>query len=73
MVKVFTSAEKITLTTLAELKLQISGILGVIVFLPGLFWGWLYSRHNSLLGVSISHLLIGWSGLFLLNPESLFQ
>jgi CRP-like cAMP-binding protein/membrane protease YdiL (CAAX protease family) len=50
----------------------LSGLLGVIVFVPGLFWGWLYSRHNSLVGVSISHLLIGWTGLFFLNIESLF-
>lgn len=50
----------------------LSGLLGIIVFVPGLFWGWLYSRHNSLVGVSISHLLIGWTGLFFLNIESLF-
>ncbi len=49
-----------------------SGLLGIIVFIPGLFWGWLYARHGNLLGVSISHLLIGWSGLFFLNLESLF-
>jgi len=50
----------------------LNGLLGVIVFVPGLFWGWLYSRHNNLIGVSISHLLIGWTGLFFLNLESLF-
>jgi CRP-like cAMP-binding protein/membrane protease YdiL (CAAX protease family) len=50
----------------------LNGLLGVIVFVPGLFWGWLYSRHNSLVGVSVSHLLIGWTGLFFLNIESLF-
>jgi membrane protease YdiL (CAAX protease family) len=49
-----------------------SGLLGVIVFIPGLLWGWLYSRHQNLIGVSISHLLIGWSALFFLNIESLF-
>lgn len=31
----------------------------VAVFLPGLFWGWMYARHGSLLGVSLSHILIG--------------
>jgi hypothetical protein len=50
----------------------LSGLLGVIVFIPGLFWGWLYSRHDNLIGVSISHLLVGWTGLFFLNLESLF-
>jgi membrane protease YdiL (CAAX protease family) len=48
------------------------GLLGIVVFVPGLFWGWLYSKHDSLLGVSISHILIGWTGLFFLNLESLF-
>jgi len=31
----------------------------LLVFVPGLFWGWLYLRHQTLFGVSISHLLIG--------------
>lgn len=48
------------------------GMLGIIVFIPGLFWGWLYSRNSNLVGVSISHLLIGWTGLFFLNLERLF-
>jgi len=30
-----------------------------IVFLVGLYWGWLYHRHGTLLGVSISHIMIG--------------
>lgn len=51
----------------------LNGMLGLIVFFPGLFWGWLYSRHENLIGVSISHLLIGWTALFLLNPESLLK
>ncbi len=29
------------------------------VFIPGLFWGWLYHRHGSLIGVSVSHVVIG--------------
>ncbi|GAA0580455.1 cyclic nucleotide-binding domain-containing protein [Caenispirillum bisanense] len=29
------------------------------VFLPGLFWGWMYLRHGSLIGVSVSHVVIG--------------
>lgn len=49
-----------------------SGLLALIVFIPGLFWGWLYSRHENLIGVSISHMIIGWTALFFLNLESLF-
>ncbi len=48
------------------------GMLAILVFIPGLFWGWLYSRHENLIGVSISHLLIGWTLLFFLDLESLF-
>lgn len=50
----------------------LGGLLGIIVFVPGLFWGWLYSRHGNLIGISISHILIGWTALFFLNLESLF-
>jgi hypothetical protein len=31
----------------------------VLVFIPGIFWGWLFVRHRSILGVSISHIIIG--------------
>lgn len=48
------------------------GFLGIIVFVPGLFWGWLYSRHGNLIGVAASHIIIGWTALFFLNLESLF-
>lgn len=47
------------------------GLLAVLVFVTGLFWGWLYSRHQNLIGVSISHILIGWWGLFILSFDSL--
>jgi len=38
---------------------HISIVVGLSVFLPGLFWGWLYSRHRTLVGVSISHQIFG--------------
>jgi CRP-like cAMP-binding protein len=31
----------------------------VVVFVPGLFWGWLRSRHETILGVIVSHWLVG--------------
>jgi membrane protease YdiL (CAAX protease family) len=31
----------------------------LLAFLPGIFWGWLFARQKSLLGVVVSHLLIG--------------
>jgi CRP-like cAMP-binding protein len=33
----------------------------------GIFWGFLYNYQNSLIGVIISHMLIGWFGFFALN------
>lgn len=41
------------------------------VFVPGLFWGWLYHRHGSLLGVSVSHVVIGLWGTGMLDLASL--
>lgn len=39
----------------------------VVVFPFGLFWGWLYSRHPTLIGVTFSHLLIGIWGIFIVS------
>ena len=37
-----------------------NGVQVVIgVFLPGLFWGWLYERQGNIFGVGISHAIIG--------------
>lgn len=39
----------------------------VVVFLPGLFWGWLYAKQGSVLGVSVSHILIGFWAVFIVS------
>jgi CRP-like cAMP-binding protein/membrane protease YdiL (CAAX protease family) len=39
----------------------------VTVFPVGLFWGWLYSRHPTLIGVVFSHLLIGIWAVFIVS------
>lgn len=36
-----------------------SGELVFLTFIGGLVWGWLYYRHGSILGISISHFAIG--------------
>ena len=36
-------------------------------FIPGLFWGWLYARQWSLIGVSVSHIFIGIWAIFILG------
>jgi len=38
-------------------------------FIPGIFWGWLFARTHSLLAVSVSHVIIGGSGIFLFGVE----
>jgi membrane protease YdiL (CAAX protease family) len=41
--------------------LHISTRFAVLAFFPGLFWGWQYARHRNLIGISISHIIIGLS------------
>lgn len=47
--------------------LHASLLLAVLVFPLGLFWGWLYSRHPTLVGVIFSHQLIGCWALFVVS------
>jgi CRP-like cAMP-binding protein len=44
-----------------------------VAFVPGLFWGWIFARTNSLLAASVSHFIIGGGGLFLLNFEGFIE
>ena len=45
----------------------------VVTFIPGLFWGWLFMKHKSLIGVSISHAIIGSYALFALGLEEFLK
>ena len=45
--------------------------LAVAVLVSGLFWGWLYAKQRSLLGVSVSHFLIGVWALFIVGLRGL--
>lgn len=38
------------------------------VFVPGLFWGWLYARQNNIFGVALSHMLVGTTILTFVGP-----
>lgn len=40
---------------------------GLIVYLPGLFWGWMYARQRTLIGATLSHLLLGGWSLFVVG------
>ena len=53
----------------AAFHIHVSTFLAVLAMFAGLFWGWLYSRQRSLIGVSVSHILTGWYALFILGLE----
>jgi len=52
---------------------HISVLFGLTALIPGIVWGWLYSRHKTLIGVSISHILVGISVIFLLGFTELIS
>jgi membrane protease YdiL (CAAX protease family) len=43
----------------------------VVAFVSGLFWGWLYHRHQTLIGVVFSHILIGVVAVFVIGFQHL--
>ncbi len=47
--------------------LHISYLFALVAIVPGLFWGWLYSRRPNLLGVSLSHIVVGGYAFFVLG------
>ena len=48
----------------SSLYSYLSPITPVIMLILGFFWGWLYSRHKTIVGISLSHILIGlWMSL----------
>ncbi len=51
----------ILLSTLmfTQIHLHLTPAYAISAFFPSLFWGALYARHRTLLGVSVSHVLIG--------------
>ncbi|HET7839741.1 MAG TPA: CPBP family intramembrane glutamic endopeptidase, partial [Rectinemataceae bacterium] len=44
----------------------------IVAFVPGLFWGWMYERQRSLLGVCVSHVLLGDLAIYVLGFSSSF-
>lgn len=47
----------------SALHLFMSLEIGLLVFIPGVYFGWLYSRTHNLLGVWLAHALVGTVGL----------
>ncbi len=49
--------------------LHVSIGMAVAVFIPGLMWGWLYTRQRSLVGVSLSHMIVGGYAFYILGVQ----
>lgn len=51
----------------AAVHTHVSVSFALMAFVPGVLWGWLYSRHPTVVGIAISHIVVGvWCG-FVLN------
>ena len=53
--------------------LHLSLVATIIAFIPGMFWGFLYAKQKSLLGVCISHILLGVWCLFVINIQGILK
>ena len=51
----------------AAAHVHLSAIFAAVTFVLGLLWGYLYARQRTLIGVSLSHILIGLYGVFVLR------
>jgi membrane protease YdiL (CAAX protease family)/CRP-like cAMP-binding protein len=48
---------------------HISLSFALAAFVPGLVWGWLFAKTNSLLAATVSHLIVGSTALFVFGIE----
>jgi membrane protease YdiL (CAAX protease family) len=52
---------------------HLSTFFALLVFVPGLVWGWLYSRHRTLLGISVSHIVVGLVAFSIVGFDALYR
>lgn len=50
----------------SAIHLHVSYKLAGLALVSGLLWGWMYARHRTLLGVCVSHVLIGLYAIYVL-------
>ncbi|MEZ4384198.1 MAG: cyclic nucleotide-binding domain-containing protein [Nannocystaceae bacterium] len=55
----------------ATLHLHTSYRLAALAFAGGLLWGWMYARQRTLVGVSVSHILVGLYLIYVLSARPL--
>ena len=46
---------------------HISLLLAIATFVLSLFWGWMYTRHSTLIGVIASHWLLTYFAIFVVG------
>jgi hypothetical protein len=51
--------------------LHMSIAMGLFVLFYGIYWGFLYARQGNLVGVSVSHLLVGGFGFFVVGVDAI--
>lgn len=54
----------------ATAHLFMSPMIALLTLVPGLYFGWLYARHRTLVGPCIAHFLVGFWALSVLGLES---
>ena len=54
-----------------HIELNVVFALGVLI--PGIIWSILYIRHRTLISITISHIIIGFWGLFMLDYQHVFK
>jgi len=63
----------VTSGVFSAMHVHISAVLALVVFIPSVFWGWLYARQKTLLGPIISHIMVGWWAIFILGIDLMFR
>ena len=43
----------------------------VAAFVPGLFWGWMFAKQRSLIGVMVSHIAVGMWAIFVVGVQEI--
>ena len=61
-------ANIITSTLFAILHVPLQGVMGLSVFLPSLFFGWLYQQKNDIILVILVHALFNLFYIIILHP-----
>jgi CRP-like cAMP-binding protein len=53
--------------------LHLSLLFVLLVFPPGMLWGWLYARHGTFVGASLSHILVGVFAFYVVGFHTLLH